>query len=72
MLGVPVRGRKQEHHMHHKFVIIDSSILLNGSFNWTQTAVTGNNENVIITSNKHVVAEFVNEFSKLWKIHNKI
>ena len=22
--GVPVRGRKQEHHMHHKFVIVDS------------------------------------------------
>ena len=35
--------------MHHKFAIIDSSILLNGSFNWTERAVSENCENLVIS-----------------------
>jgi len=67
--GVPVRGRKQEHHMHHKFVIVDSKVLLNGSFNWTQSAVTSNNENVMITSMHQFLTPFIQEFEKLWDHH---
>ena len=29
-------------HMHNKFAIIDSKILVTGSFNWTMQAATGN------------------------------
>ena len=67
--GVSIRGQRQQHHIHHKFVIVDSKILLNGSFNWTQTAVTGNNENVVITSNAYLVNKFLAEFNKLWEEH---
>jgi len=70
--GVPIRGRKQVHHMHHKFVVVDSALLLNGSFNWTQTAVTGNNENILITSNAELVAPFVEEFNRLWEFHKLV
>jgi len=67
--GVFVRGRKQPFLMHHKFAIIDSKLLINGSFNWTGTAVMGNNENVVITNNKNVVNSFNKEYNKLWLKH---
>ena len=53
--------------MHHKFALIDGKYLVNGSFNWTRQAVTGNNENVLITSDNNLVNAFKMEFNKLWK-----
>ena len=47
--GVCIVACKREGLMHHKFAIIDSSILLNGSFNWTERAVYGNCENLVIS-----------------------
>ena len=41
--------------MHHKFIIIDDELLLNGSFNWTVTAVKSNNENVVATSDPQLI-----------------
>ena len=67
--GVFVRGKKQPFLMHHKFCIVDSDLLINGSFNWTETAVMGNNENVVISNNTKVVSCFVKEFEKLWSKH---
>jgi cardiolipin hydrolase len=52
--------------MHHKFVIVDGKILVNGSFNWTRNAFTNNQENVIITNNVKMVTAFQAEFEKLW------
>ena len=53
--------------MHHKFAVIDQSILITGSFNWTMQALMGNNENIIITSEPEIVGPFVAEFENLWK-----
>lgn len=47
--GVCIVACKREGLMHHKFAIIDSSILLNGSFNWTERAVYENCENLVIS-----------------------
>jgi len=52
--------------MHHKFVVVDGKLLLDGSFNWTPAAVHGNNENVIISSQPFVIQEFQKEFGRLW------
>lgn len=52
--------------MHHKFLIADNEILVNGSFNWTNQAVMGNSENLIITNEKCLVSPFISEFQKLW------
>ena len=52
--------------MHHKFALIDQSILITGSFNWTMQALMGNNENIIITSEAKIVSPFVKEFENLW------
>lgn len=52
--------------MHHKFVLIDNKLLINGSFNWTRNAITGNQENVVVTDYPQLVQAFQAEFEKLW------
>jgi cardiolipin hydrolase len=49
---------------------VDSVLLINGSFNWTSTAVMGNNENVVVTNNPTIVDKFIAEFDKLWQQDN--
>ena len=52
--------------MHHKFAILDSSRLVNGSFNWTGRAVFSNSENLVISADLALVAAFQGEFDRLW------
>ena len=53
--------------MHHKFVVIDDKLLLNGSFNFTSTAVWKNNENIMALDHPGLISKFKLEFLKLWK-----
>ena len=48
--GIALRVDITEHHMHHKFAVLDGSRLLTGSYNWTRSAATHNEENLIVTS----------------------
>ena len=52
--------------MHHKFLIIDNSVLITGSFNWTRQAIVGNHENLIVTTHAKLVPLYRREFDKLW------
>ncbi|XP_059140950.1 mitochondrial cardiolipin hydrolase-like [Physella acuta] len=65
--GIPVRMNQSTYLMHHKFVIVDEKILINGSFNWTYAAITGNHENLIITDDSVVTSLFSQEFQRLWE-----
>lgn len=65
--GIQVRHDLSSFFMHHKFVVIDRKRLVNGSFNWTRQAVTGNRENVVISNDEHVVKSFSEEFERLWE-----
>ena len=65
--GILVRHDLSSFFMHHKFAVIDRKQLVNGSFNWTRQAVTGNRENVVITSDQRVVNAFSEEFERLWE-----
>ena len=56
--------------MHHKFALLDGATVLSGSFNWTRQAITGNNENILITNNTQVVQAYTGEFEKLWMTFN--
>jgi phosphatidylserine/phosphatidylglycerophosphate/cardiolipin synthase-like enzyme len=53
--------------MHHKFALFDRETLLTGSYNWTRSAGEVNQENLVVTSDAHLVAAFVQEFEQLWK-----
>lgn len=52
--------------MHHKFIIVDNEIIINGSMNFTMTGVFCNWENVMISSQPHIVSQFVDGFQALW------
>lgn len=66
-IGVAVRHDNSPYHMHHKFAIFDDSILLSGSYNWTRSAATKNEENIIVQSDEHLVKKFADVFEDLWK-----
>jgi len=56
--------------MHHKFCIIDRATVINGSFNWTESAKK-NFENITVFENNQTVSEeFIAEFNEL-KVYTK-
>ena len=51
--------------MHNKFCVIDSDVVINGSYNWSYKAEK-NHENILITKGDHVLAEqFIKQFKKI-------
>lgn len=66
--GVHLRYIKgnDRHLMHHKFAVIDESLLINGSFNWSVSAAKGNRENVTFTNHPGLVGQYGEEFGRLW------
>ena len=64
--GVPLRIDSGPYHMHHKFALFDGRLLLNGSFNWTRSASTSNEENFMVVDHPQLLAAFSREFESLW------
>ncbi|KJE93767.1 phospholipase D6 [Capsaspora owczarzaki ATCC 30864] len=65
--GIPTRTDAEASHMHHKFAIVDNSLVLNGSFNWTRQAVLQNQENVVISDDPRLSHAFAAQFESLWQ-----
>lgn len=63
--GVTVIYDHSPHHMHHKFAIFDEKQLLNGSFNWTRSASTVNEENILVINDPLLLSKFSQKFSEL-------
>ncbi|MDP6360108.1 MAG: phospholipase D-like domain-containing protein [Planctomycetota bacterium] len=64
--GIHVGLDNSEKHMHHKFAIFDRTTLVTGSYNWTRTAATQNEENIVVTDDSNLVKAFLEEFEGLW------
>lgn len=64
--GVPIAVDNEPDHMHHKFAVVDKTILINGSFNWTRSASSRNFENIVLTNQPKLVQSFLQEFERLW------
>lgn len=54
--------------MHHKFCVIDDSVAITGSYNWTYYAETRNVENIVISDNSDIVMLYSAEFQRLQNI----
>jgi hypothetical protein len=53
--------------MHHKFCIIDNSILFTGSYNWTYYAENRNFENIVRLEERDLIDQYIQEFEMLKK-----
>lgn len=52
--------------MHHKIMIVDESIVIVGSYNFTNSAETRNDENLLVIYDKEIAAEFLKEFQRVY------
>jgi phosphatidylserine/phosphatidylglycerophosphate/cardiolipin synthase-like enzyme len=65
--NIPVRYDTRDGLMHDKFAVIDDTVLVEGSFNWTRSADEKNRENIMIIKNPEIAKIFSNEFEKIWR-----
>jgi phosphatidylserine/phosphatidylglycerophosphate/cardiolipin synthase-like enzyme len=66
--GLMVREDGNEGLMHHKVFVIDGKIVAFGSYNFSQSAETRNDENLLIVYNEAIAQQFIQEFQRVWKI----
>ncbi len=64
--GLPVRQDGNGSFLHDKVIIIDNSIVVTGSLNYSSNADDSNEENVVILDNAEIAALYLQEFEKLW------
>lgn len=79
--GIVVRWMKSTNLMHHKFSLIDAGatevvsttpLVIMGSLNWTNQALSGNWEDVAVTSQEDLVMQYRNEFERLWLLFKPV
>ena len=71
-VGVPCKTDNAVYHMHHKFAVIDNSVVIMGSFNWTGQAVKYNQENIFFYEDKNIASQYAQEFERLWNSFNTV
>lgn len=72
-IGIPTKTDDSARaNMHHKFAIIDNSVVVTGSFNWTKQAVKINQENILFLENKELAAKYTEEYNRLWNLFTTV
>ena len=66
-MGVPTKTDKAKYYMHNKVAIIDKSVLVTGSYNWSRQATNYNQENILFFENKDLCEKYTEEYDKLWE-----
>ena len=64
--GLDVYRDGNDGQMHHKVMIIDESIVIFGSYNFTNSAETKNDENLLVIYNKDIATQFIAEFQRVY------
>jgi phosphatidylserine/phosphatidylglycerophosphate/cardiolipin synthase-like enzyme len=64
--GVPVRQDGNGSFLHDKIIVIDESIVITGSLNFSSSADEENEENVVIVDNAEIAALYLQEYQKNW------
>lgn len=70
--GLQVRQDGNPSFLHDKILIIDNSIVVTGSLNFSSNADTSNEENIVILDNADIAALYLQEYQKLWDQGNNV
>ena len=65
--GLDVRLDSNPRNMHHKVIIVDDSIVITGSYNFSRSAEEHNDENVLILYDVRVSEEYLLEFKRIFE-----
>jgi phosphatidylserine/phosphatidylglycerophosphate/cardiolipin synthase-like enzyme len=57
---------------HNKVMIIDKSVVITGSFNFTKSAQYHNAENVMIIYNKKLAQQYLDNFWRRWNVSESV
>lgn len=52
--------------MHHKFAVFDGNVVLTGSYNWTESGDTLNDENLVRLTRSEIAVQYEDEFDRIW------
>ncbi len=64
--GIETRIFQKGVTMHNKFAVIDNSLVITGSFNWTKSAAYYNRENFVMLFDSDLAQDYEKEFFRLW------
>jgi len=65
--GIPVVGDERSALMHNKFMILDSTTVWTGSWNFTINDTYRNNNNVLVLRSRNAVADYQTEFNEMFE-----
>jgi len=65
--GLDVFVDGNEGQMHHKTMIVDENIVITGSYNFSRSAETRNDENLIVMHNDKIADFYLNEFQRIYQ-----
>lgn len=63
--GILVTEDRNSSLMHHKVIVIDRSIVITGSYNFSRNAEINNDENIIVIHDLGIATLFIQEFEKI-------
>ncbi|GAB4500187.1 MAG: phospholipase D-like domain-containing protein [Anaerolineales bacterium] len=70
--GLSVRQDGNSSFLHHKAIIVDDSIVITGSMNFSSNADETNEENVIILDNPEIAALYLQEYERNWSVAQSV
>ena len=66
--GLDVRLDGNSRNMHHKVIVIDGSLVITGSYNFSTNAEESNDENVLILYSQPIASLFLIEFERVFDL----
>ena len=72
-IGIPCKtDNNLRFHMHNKMAILDNSVVITGSFNWTSQAINKNQDNILFIEDKNIAQQYTDYYNKMWESFDTI
>jgi phosphatidylserine/phosphatidylglycerophosphate/cardiolipin synthase-like enzyme len=69
--NLEIRLDGNPHNLHHDAIVIDSKLVITGSFNLSRSSMTLNDENLVVIPDAALAAKYQEEFQRLWAVARK-